>query len=135
MIPDGYHRCDPIKTFVGSTSDHWEAHRHLLDERGRVVMTMGALLAELPGGKRVLFDLGFGARTIILEGLALEFWGGRLLASLADAGVAPDDIDVVVYSHLHIDHVGWTIDQAGGALTFGSARHVVHRTEWEHWTA
>ena len=97
-------------------------------------MTMGALLAELPDGQRVLFDLGFGARTIILEELALEFWGGRLLSSLASVGLTPDDIDVVAYSHLHTDHVGWTIDQTSGALTFGRARHVMHRSEWEHWT-
>ncbi|MGO9876731.1 MAG: MBL fold metallo-hydrolase [Acidimicrobiia bacterium] len=132
MIPDGYHRCDPIRTFVGSTNQDWETHSHLLDERGRIVMTMGALMAELPDGRRVLFDLGFGARTVILEELAIEFWGGRLLRSLANVGVAPDDIDVVAYSHLHADHVGWT-STPDAALTFGRARHVMSRSEWAYW--
>ena len=136
MIPDGYHRCDPLKTFVGSTAEHWDAHRHLLDDHGRVVMTMGALLAELPGGQRVLFDLGFGARTIILDELALEFWGGRLLSSLASSRRRPPTTSTwSSYSHLHTDHVGWTIDQTAAPLTFGNARHVMHRTEWEHWTS
>lgn len=135
MIPDGYHRCDPIVTFVGSTPEHWDANRHLLDERGRIVMTMGALLAELPGGERVLIDLGFGARTIVLEELAMEFWGGRLLSSLAQVGLQPDDIDTVLYSHLHIDHIGWTADREHDGLTFGRARHLMSRAEWEHWTA
>jgi glyoxylase-like metal-dependent hydrolase (beta-lactamase superfamily II) len=132
MIPDGYHRCDPLRAFLGSTRNDWDAHPHLLDEHGRVVMTMGALMAELPDGRRVLLDLGFGARTIILEELAMEFWGGRLLASLASIGLAPDDIDVVAYSHLHADHVGWT-SGAGEELTFGRARHVLSRAEWDHW--
>ncbi len=133
LLPDGYHRCDPLLTFIGSTREDWKAHDHLLDERGRVVMTMGALLVELPAGERMLIDLGFGPRTIILAEPAMEFWGGRLLSSLAAAGLQPRDIDVVLYSHLHPDHVGWTIDQHNGALTFERARHVMARAEWEHW--
>lgn len=133
MIADGYHRCDPTRTFVGSTTEDWDAHPHLLDDRGRVVMTMGALLAELPDGRRVLIDLGFGARTLILEELGMEFWGGRLVASLAAAGLTPDDIDVVAYSHLHADHVGWTTNLADDTLTFPRARHVMSRSEWDHW--
>ena len=133
MIPDGYHRCDPTTTMVGSTTADWDAHRHLLDDNGRLVMTMGALLAELPDGHRVLIDLGFGPRTVILEELAMEFWGGRLLTSLAQLGVHAGDIDTVLYSHLHIDHVGWTTEREHDRLTFDRARHVMMRSEWEHW--
>jgi glyoxylase-like metal-dependent hydrolase (beta-lactamase superfamily II) len=133
MIADGYHRCDPTRTFLGSTDADWDAHPHLLDDRGRIVMTMGALMAELPDGRRVLIDLGFGARTVILEELGMEFWGGRLLASLAGAGLGPDDIDVVAYSHLHADHVGWTTDLTDDTLTFPRARHLMSRPEWDHW--
>jgi glyoxylase-like metal-dependent hydrolase (beta-lactamase superfamily II) len=131
-LPDGYHRCDPLPTFAGSTQSDWDEHRHLLDEQGRVVMTMGAILAELPDRQRMLIDLAFGPRTMILEGLAMEFWGGRLVRSLATIGLQPADIDVVCYSHMHIDHVGWTADVAG-ALTFSRARHVVARAELEYW--
>ena len=134
LLPDGYHRCDPVATFVGSSPADWDAHAYLLDERGRAVMTMGALLAELPGGERVLLDLGFGPRTLVLAELAMEFWGGRLLASLAEVGLRPDDVDLVVYSHLHADHVGWTTDRArGNSLTFGRARHVLSHAEWDYW--
>jgi len=133
LLPDGYHRCDPIRTFVGSTSADWDAHRHLLDEHGRVTMTMGALLAELPSGERVLIDAGFGPRTLILAELGMEFWGGRLPASLAAVGLTPNDIDIVVYSHLHVDHVGWTTDRTRETLTFERARHVLARAEWDYW--
>ncbi len=132
LIPDGYHRCDPVGTLVGSTADDWAGHPHLLDDRGRLVMTMGSLLVELPSGERALIDLGFGPRTLILESMAMEFWGGRLLASLAALGLEPDDIDAVLYSHLHVDHVGWTAP--GDGLTFPRARHVMAREEWEYWT-
>ena len=95
-------------------------------------MTMGALLAELPGGERVLIDLGFGPRTVILEELAMEFWGGRLLSSLAQLGLQPDDIDTVLYSHLHVDHVGWTADRNHDGLTFDRAV-TDDAPEWDHW--
>lgn len=133
LIPDGYHRADPVRTFPDSTTADWDAHPHLLDERGRIVMTMGTLLAELADGTRVLIDLGFGPRTIVLADLGMEFWGGRLLSSLAAAGLRPADIDVVLYSHLHIDHVGWTANQ-DAVLTFPRARHVMSRPEWDYWT-
>jgi glyoxylase-like metal-dependent hydrolase (beta-lactamase superfamily II) len=133
LIPDGYHRADPLSTFVGSTQADWDAHSHLLDDRGRLVMTMGALLAELPNGMRVLIDLGFGPRTVILSELGMEFWGGRLLANLASCGVEPADVDAVLYSHLHVDHVGWTSAAQDGALTFERARPVMFRGEWEYW--
>lgn len=133
LIPDGYHRCDPLGTFVGSTPANWDEHAHLLDEQGRLVMTMGALLAELPSGQRILIDAGFGPRTLILSDFGMEFWGGRLVSSLAAVGLRPEDIDVVLYSHLHVDHVGWTATDHG-TPTFTSARHLMSRAEWEHWS-
>ena len=136
LLPDGYHRCDPRRTFPDSTDEDWQQHADLLDDHGRIVMTMGALLVELASGHRVLLDVGFGPRTLILREMAMEFWGGRLLASLAACGLAPDDIDVVAYSHLHLDHVGWTTPRRHDATpTFPRARHVITRAEWEHWTS
>lgn len=133
LVPDGYHRCDPLTTFAGSTQRDWDEHQDLLDDHGRVVMTMGALLAELPSGERALIDLGFGPRTVIFEALGMEFWGGRLLASLADVGLGPGDIDAVLYSHIHTDHVGWTADARAEGPTFARARHVMATAEWEWW--
>jgi glyoxylase-like metal-dependent hydrolase (beta-lactamase superfamily II) len=132
-LADGYHRCDPVTSIVGSDADHWREHEHLLDDQGRLVMSMGSLLIETPDGTRALVDLGFGPRTLVLEDRGMDFWGGRLLASLAAVGLSPDDIDLVLYSHLHLDHVGWTTG-LGDRLTFPNARHVMSTAEWEHWT-
>ncbi len=54
--------------------------------------------------------------------------------SLREAGVSPDDIDVVVASHLHFDHVGgFTARANDGSIVprFRKARYVAHRGEWE----
>jgi glyoxylase-like metal-dependent hydrolase (beta-lactamase superfamily II) len=52
-------------------------------------------------------------------------------------GVATDEVDVVVCTHLHVDHVGWNtrlVDERW-VPTFPNARYVVSAREWEHWQA
>jgi glyoxylase-like metal-dependent hydrolase (beta-lactamase superfamily II) len=51
---------------------------------------------------------------------------GELPAALAAQNVAPEDIDVVFFTHLHIDHVGWNTGDDGRPF-FPNARYVVHR--------
>lgn len=51
-------------------------------------------------------------------------------------GVRPDDVDIVVCTHLHFDHVGWNTrrDEGGRWVpTFPNARYLFSRREWEHW--
>ena len=57
------------------------------------------------------------------------------LANLAAAGFAPEDIDYVLCTHLHADHVGWNTRLIDGRWvpTFPNARYVFARQEWEHW--
>lgn len=64
------------------------------------------------------------------------FPNGRLPEALAEAGVAPDAIDIVMTTHMHVDHVGWHTTQAGEgfAPTFPSARYVFNRAEYEFFT-
>jgi len=53
---------------------------------------------------------------------------GRLPDELAAAGVSPDDVDTVVVTHLHTDHIGWTVTEAGTPY-FPNARYVLQRAE------
>ena len=61
----------------------------------------------------------------------------RYLDSLAAIGLAPADIDFVMCTHLHADHVGWNTRLAGGRWvpTFPNARYLFAKTEYEHWIA
>ena len=54
---------------------------------------------------------------------------------LAAAGVAPEEVDFVFCTHMHVDHVGWNtrLDNGRFVPTFPNARYLFHRTEWEHW--
>jgi Uncharacterized protein conserved in bacteria (DUF2252)/Metallo-beta-lactamase superfamily len=57
------------------------------------------------------------------------------LTNLAAAGFAPEDIDYVLCTHLHADHVGWNTRLLNGRWvpTFPNARYLFAREEWEHW--
>jgi glyoxylase-like metal-dependent hydrolase (beta-lactamase superfamily II) len=77
-------------------------------------------------GRYVLVDSGSGAGGGPTVGL--------LLSNLLAAGIAPTDIEMVVLSHGHPDHIGGTLDR-DGKRTFRNARHVMLKDEWEFWTA
>jgi metal-dependent hydrolase (beta-lactamase superfamily II) len=55
--------------------------------------------------------------------------GGSLIHELNNLDAGVDDIDAVLFSHRHADHMGWlaTDTASGPKLTFGSAEHVLHR--------
>ncbi len=87
----------------------------------------GSFLLRAPG-QTVLVDTGFGTATGPFPP------GGALLADLASHGVMPADIDLVVFSHLHPDHVGQTFDPEG-APVFEHAAYAVTAADWRHFTA
>ena len=104
------------------------------DPQNRIRCANHCVLAR-DGRHTVLLDTGYGGKFPPAD---RKFYcmeeGEPLLASLAEIGVAPDDIDTVVFSHLHFDHVcGATrLDPDGRRIpTFPRARHVVGRWEWE----
>ncbi|HVD24961.1 MAG TPA: MBL fold metallo-hydrolase [Gaiellaceae bacterium] len=76
------------------------------------------------GGRNVLVDTGAGPRGLWDE------WDPERAAELPDAlaaqGAEPEEVDVVFFTHLHIDHVGWNTDDHGRPF-FPNARYVVHR--------
>ena len=76
------------------------AHQEMLAGDGRVHIPIGCFLLR-NGSQTVLIDAGLGAVEVD--------WakGGDLPAALDRVGMAPGDIDIVVCSHLHIDHIGW----------------------------
>jgi len=59
------------------------------------------------------------------------------LADLAQAGVRPEEVDYVMCTHLHWDHVGWNtrLDNGRWVPTFPNARYIMARREYDHWHA
>ena len=107
------------------------------DAENRIPLACRALLASPLGGKTVLFETGIGA---FFEPKLRERYGvveerHMLLDSLAAAGFAHEDVDVVVLSHLHFDHAGgllapWAEGEAP-RLLFPNATYVVGARHWE----
>ena len=107
------------------------------DEQHRVPLACRALLADGLAGKRVLFETGIGA---FFEPKLRERYGvveerHVLLDSLREAGFGHEDIDAVVLSHLHFDHVGGLLapwaEGEPPRLLFPNARYLVGERCWE----
>lgn len=85
-------------------------------------------------GKNIISDVGLGD---FLEEKQRKLYGcdesSNLVPGLAALGLQPEDIDFVLLSHLHWDHVGGCIKQVDGiaAPVFPNARHYVHADEWQ----
>ncbi|HET8643936.1 MAG TPA: MBL fold metallo-hydrolase, partial [Vicinamibacteria bacterium] len=102
------------------------------DERNRVELAANCVLVET-AGQRVLVETGMGDRWEARERERFRLEGEGLPAALRALDVAPEQIDVVVNTHLHFDHAGGNTRRVDGALrpTFPRARYVVQLGEWE----
>jgi glyoxylase-like metal-dependent hydrolase (beta-lactamase superfamily II) len=98
-----------------------------LNEEGHLWVPYQCLLVTTPS-QTLLIDSGLGPAMAA----AMNAPAGRMLDSLDRAGFAPADIDTVVISHAHPDHIGGLAQ--GGNLTFPGARHVIEAREWACWT-
>lgn len=131
-LSDGYGLYEPQDVFADVTVEEAVAMApEDIDENGMLRLPYTCLLVR--SGKRLcLFDAGLGF-------LAPQFDlpAGRLVSSLEAVGVSPSDIDVVVISHGHGDHIGGLVSMESGRaeLAFHNARHVFWRSEWEFWTS
>lgn len=76
------------------------------------------------GDRVILFDTGDGARR-------RDQGAGRLLGLMAEFGPTPDQVDMVVLTHCHPDHIGGLMED--GALAFPSAEVVFGRKEFDYW--
>lgn len=129
---DGYFRLDGGAMFGIVPRALWQK-KVAADERHRVLLAMRPLLIR--GEKTVLVDAGLGDKD---SEKFRDIYGvdraRHLDDALADAGVAADDIDVVVATHLHFDHAGgFTVRTPGGRIVprFPRARYTIVKGEWD----
>jgi glyoxylase-like metal-dependent hydrolase (beta-lactamase superfamily II) len=108
------------------------------DDRNYVTAGLNSLLirTEHPrnGKQTVLIETGMGNK---LSDRMKKFYGqpAKLLDNLSAAGIAPEDIDIVINSHLHFDHCGWNTvrDQNGKIVpTFPRAKYYAPEGEWQY---
>ena len=103
------------------------------DTRNRITLAMNCLLIHA-GGKRILVETGAGdkmnQRLRDIYGLD----GPNLVEGLRAYDLRPEDIDIVVNTHLHFDHCGGNtcVEQDKVVAVFPSARYIVRRGEFDH---
>jgi glyoxylase-like metal-dependent hydrolase (beta-lactamase superfamily II) len=103
------------------------------DELNRVMLGLNCVVVRI-GGKTLLIETGFGNK-IAPKMKEIYATQERLPASLAAAGIAPEQVDIVINTHLHWDHCGWNSvlgDDGIARPFFPNAEYIVHRGEVEH---
>lgn len=108
------------------------------DENNNILQETNCVLVE-DGERTVLIDTGYGPKLSEKRRKIFDAEeGDPLLRSLSDAGVRAEDVDAVVFSHLHFDHAGGAtrLDEKGELVpTFPNAEYIVQRLEWVTATA
>jgi glyoxylase-like metal-dependent hydrolase (beta-lactamase superfamily II) len=128
VVSDGPLPLGPPKgTFTGATDD--EIKKMLTDNflpTDNIVLEQNSPVVNM-GDKLVLFDTGMGTSQ------AFGPTTGRQQKSMAEAGIKPEDIDAVVFSHAHIDHIGGVVD-ASGKVLFPNAQFYIAQSDLDYWT-
>ena len=107
------------------------------DDQHRVPLACRCLLIELDDGRRVLLETGIGMffEPRMRERFGVQGEDHALLTNLAELGVSPEDIDVVVLSHMHFDHAGGLLSvyeaERAPTLVFPKAHFVVGARAFE----
>ena len=99
---------DPTVFITDVPRDAWKPYEDEVLENGMLQLYYGCFFLRSQG-KTVLVDTGMGPG----PHAHLENRTGDLLGQLRAQGVGADDVDVVVHTHLHQDHVGWNVDGSG----------------------
>jgi glyoxylase-like metal-dependent hydrolase (beta-lactamase superfamily II) len=110
----------PATRVFPNAGDALVRYAHLLDAEGNIHQNFGSFLLRADG-RTVLVDTGNGPER-----------EGRLMRELDSAGVRTDEIDTVIFTHLHGDHTGWNLQREDGKPRFSRARYLVPKGDWDH---
>jgi len=131
-LSDGQFRLDGGAMFGVVPKPLWE-RRAPADERNRITLGLRPLLVKT-GGQHVLIDAGVGDKMSDRDADIYALDRTRHLDhALAAAGLTAADVDVVIATHLHFDHVGGFTSLVDGVLMprFPRATYVIRQGEWD----
>src|SRR3954451_6006819 len=131
-ISDGLYNLDGGAFFGVVPKMMWQ-RKMPADEKNLVASGLNSIVVRT-GKHTVLIETGIGNK---LSDRMVKFYGqpAKLLDNLAAAGIAPEEIDVVINTHLHFDHCGWnTVRDKSGKIvpTFPRAKYYAPEGEWQY---
>jgi glyoxylase-like metal-dependent hydrolase (beta-lactamase superfamily II) len=131
VVSDGTYFLDGGAFFGVVPKTLW-SKKAAADGQNRLDAGLNSLLVRT-GKQNVLIETGIGNK---LPDKLVQIYKqpAKLLDNLHAAGVAPEDIDIVINTHLHFDHCGWNTVRRGDQVvpTFPKAKYYAQRGEWEH---
>ena len=122
-LSDGVGQQLPADWFPGVPDEEWVTALGLDRAVETLPVNFGSFLVR-GGDHTTLIDTGNGART-----RGQHPGAAGLLDRLGELDVAPGDIDQVLLTHFHGDHVGWNLEDDGGPVTFPNARFYLHEAD------
>lgn len=122
---------DPAAFFPDVPMEDWAPYKADVLEGDQLQLYYGCFFIRSQG-RVILVDTGMGPGPHPDRGNRT----GDLLNQLQMRGIAADDVEIVVHTHLHADHVGWNLKTEGGTPVpyFPRATYLVPRLDWEHFT-
>jgi len=131
ILSDGTYELDGGAFFGVVPKVMWEK-RVQPDSRNMLKVGTNSLLVR-DGKRTVLIETGIGSK-LSEKSVSIHKNQALLMKSFEAAGVAPDEIDIVINTHLHFDHCGWNTVRKGDKFvaTFPKAKYYVQEKEWEH---
>jgi len=131
VLSDGTYSLDAGGLFGVVPKTLWE-RKVKADENNLVQAGLNSVLVRT-GKNTILIETGIGSK---LPERMVKIFGqpAKLLGNLHAIGVAPEDIDVVINTHLHFDHCGWNTVRQGDKMvaTFPKAKYYMQEGEWRH---
>lgn len=131
VVPDGTYLLDGGGFFGVVPKSLW-SRKVTANENNLVSSGLNSLLVRT-GKKNILIETGIGNK---LSEKMVRIYGqpAHLLDNLRAAGIVPEEIDIVINSHLHFDHCGWNTVLRGDkiAATFPNAKYYAPEGEWQY---
>lgn len=132
ILSDGFYFLDGGAMFGVVPKTLWEK-RAPADEENRILLGLNTVVVRT-GRQTVVIETGIGNK---LSDKLRAIYGAKeqLPQAFVAAGIRPEEVDIVINSHLHFDHCGWNttrMAEGGVVATFPKARYFAHRGEVEH---